>query len=74
MRHAEHSALADALQNVDGKVALSSYESELMDALYSDWNRIEAPVKMCHSSKAPRREVLWTNYPADVLESSPIGG
>ena len=65
MTDAEHRKLADVLHKVEGKVALSSYDSELMDELYSNWNRIEAPVKMCHSSKAPRREVLWTNYPPE---------
>lgn len=48
MTDAEHSELADVLHNVEGKVALSSYDSKLMDALYSNWNRIEGPVKMCH--------------------------
>ena len=65
MTDAEHRKLADILGKVKGKVALSSYDSKLMDELYSDWNRIEAPIKLCHSSKAPRREVLWTNYPAE---------
>jgi len=35
---------------------------ELMDELYGDWRRIDAPVKTCHSVKEPRQEALWVNY------------
>ena len=65
MTDSEHRSLANVLHKVEGKVALSSYDCELMDELYGCWNRIEAPEKMCHSSKSPRREVLWTNYQAE---------
>lgn len=62
MTNDEHRKLAEVLHHVRGKVALSSYHCELMDELYSDWTCIEAPVKLCHSTKAPRQEVLWVNY------------
>lgn len=58
----EHRALSRVLHQVKGKVALSSYHCPLMDELYSDWRYVEAPVKMCHSVKTPRTEVLWVNY------------
>lgn len=58
----EHRQLAQVLHSVKGKVALSGYRSNLMDKLYSDWTRIEAPAKLCHSTKTPRQEVLWVNY------------
>ena len=58
----DHRALAKALRNVKGKVALSGYHCELMDELYGDWNFVEAPAKMCHSVKTARTEVLWMNY------------
>lgn len=58
----EHRALAEVLRNVKGKVAISGYRCDLLDALYGDWYRIEAPVKLVHSVKQPRTEVLWTNY------------
>lgn len=58
----DHRALAMVLHATKGKVALSSYHGTLMDELYSDWLYIEAPEKLCHSVKAPRREVLWLNY------------
>lgn len=58
----EHRELAQVLHKVKGKVALSSYHCDLMDELYSDWRRIEGPVKVVHSVKTPRREILWINY------------
>ncbi len=61
MTNNEHRQLAKVLHYVKGKVALSGYRSDIMDELYSDWNRIEAPSKLCHSTKTPRQEVLWVN-------------
>ena len=58
----EHRELAQVLRIVRGKVAFSGYRCELLDKLYGDWNRIEAPSKLVHSVKQPRTEVLWTNY------------
>ena len=62
MTDAQHRELAAALRKVQGKVAVSGYHCELMDALYGAWQNIEAPEKMCHSVKTPRTEVLWINY------------
>lgn len=62
----EHKELAEVLHNVKGKVALSGYRSDIMDKLYKDWTRIEAPAKLCHSTKTPRQEVLWINYEVEV--------
>jgi DNA adenine methylase len=62
MTDEEHEKLAKVLRKVKGKVALSSYHCDLMDDLYSGWRRIEAPSKLCHSIKKPRKEVLWVNY------------
>jgi DNA adenine methylase len=58
----DHRVLAGVLRNVKGKVAISSYRCNLMDELYSDWNIVEAPSKICHSVKSERTEVLWMNY------------
>jgi len=58
----EHRELAEVLRNIKGKVALSGYRGDIMDKLYRDWTRIEAPAKLCHSTKTPRQEVLWVNY------------
>jgi len=58
----EHRDLARVLRQVQGKVALSGYRCELLDELYNDWHRIEAPPKKIHSVKTLRQEVLWVNY------------
>ncbi len=69
MTDLEHRRLAQVLHNVKGKVAISGYHCPLMDKLYGDWRRIEAPERLCHSVKTPRREVLWVNYnPEEALE------
>lgn len=62
MTDAQHRELAEALHRVQGKVALSSYRSRLIDELYSDWRCIEGPEKKVHSVKTTRQEVLWVNY------------
>ncbi|HZO74147.1 MAG TPA: DNA adenine methylase [Ktedonobacteraceae bacterium] len=67
MTNEEHRELAAVLHNVRGKVALSGYHCDIMDELYRDWTCIEAPTKMCHSTKTPRQEILWVNY--DVEEA-----
>lgn len=65
----EHSALAECLHQVKGKVAISGYHSPLMDDLYRSWSYIESPPKKAHSTntrsskeKQSRIEVLWVNY------------
>jgi DNA adenine methylase len=69
MTDSEHRELAEVLHSVQGKVALSSYHSKLMDKLYKDWDYIESPPKKAHSTntrsdnvKQDRIEVLWVNY------------
>ncbi|MBX5456759.1 MAG: DNA adenine methylase [Thermogemmatispora sp.] len=64
----DHRRLAEVLHSVKGKVALSGYHCRLLDDLYHDWQCIEAPVKLCHSKKTPRQEVLWVNY--DITEAT----
>lgn len=62
MTDPEHCELAAALSQIQGRAAISGYRCELMDDLYSDWRRVDAPEKNCHSSKKPRVEALWMNY------------
>ncbi len=66
----DHRKLAEVLNNVKGKVALSGYHSKLMNELYGEWNFIESPSKKAHSTntradsaKQNRTEILWINYP-----------
>ncbi|MGD0794864.1 MAG: DNA adenine methylase [Dehalococcoidales bacterium] len=57
-----HRELAKILLTCKGKVAISGYRCSLMDELYKDWHRFDAPIKNCHSVKQPRQEALWMNY------------
>lgn len=69
MTNADHRELARLLHRVEGKVAISGYDGQLMDELYGDWHRVEASAKQAHSTntrpdnrKRERTEVLWVNY------------
>jgi DNA adenine methylase len=62
MTDGEHIALAAALCGCRGRVAISGYRDGLMDRLYGDWRRFDAPEKQAHSAKRPRAECLWMNY------------
>jgi DNA adenine methylase len=66
MTDADHIALAATLKSVEGKVALSGYQSDLYESLYKDWYVTFAPSKQAHSVKQERTEVLWTNYEPPV--------
>jgi DNA adenine methylase len=60
----QHKELADVLNSVKGKVAISNYDCALMAALYpaSKWKKFTSPERTIHSTKGKRSEVLWTNY------------
>ncbi|PSR03114.1 MAG: DNA methyltransferase [Bacteroidetes bacterium SW_11_45_7] len=62
MSNEEHEKLAYVLNRVKGKVAISSYDSPLMEELYKGWNKFKAETKKALSVKKERTEVLWTNY------------
>ncbi|MGH9783474.1 MAG: DNA adenine methylase, partial [Terriglobia bacterium] len=62
MSNSEHGHLAKHLNIARGKVAVSGYRCDLMDTLYRDWKRYDAPPKHCHSVKKTRQESLWVNY------------
>jgi DNA adenine methylase len=49
--------LAEMLQTCKGKVALSGCRNDVMDMLYKNWRRFDAPLKQGHSIKRPRQEV-----------------
>lgn len=65
----EHAALAETLQSVRGRVALSNYDCPLLDGLYPPprWHKHVCPPRTNHATKGRRVEVLWTNY--DVVKS-----
>ena len=58
----DHIELADLLRQIKGRAAISGYRNDLYDSLYADWYRMDAPEKICHSVRQPRRESLWMNY------------
>ncbi len=64
MSDCDHVQLAEVLNNVAAKVALSNYDCPMMDDLYpkNKWTKIVAPLKTIHSTKDVRQEVLWINY------------
>ena len=57
-----HRQLAEGLRCCQGKVAISGYRCDLMDEMYEDWSRYDAPPKITHSVKKLRQEALWMNY------------
>lgn len=57
-----HKELADTLNSVRGKVAISGYRCDAMDKWYKGWRRFDAEEKQCHSIKKLRQECLWMNY------------
>jgi DNA adenine methylase len=63
MTDQEHVSLAKILNHVEGKVALSNYDCDLMEDLYpsSKWCKTKVS-KTNHATKGTRTEVLWTNY------------
>jgi DNA adenine methylase len=62
MTDSEHRALADTLNAIRGKAAVSGYRNDMMDSLFAGWRRYDAPAKMSHSIKQMRQECLWMNY------------
>ncbi|MBI4669473.1 MAG: DNA adenine methylase [Elusimicrobia bacterium] len=60
-----HRELADALRSAKGMIAVSGYESPLMNELYKGWRKIVGPVKNINSVRQPRQEILWINYDID---------
>lgn len=62
MSNEEHRELAEVLHQCDGKVAISSYECDLMRDLYGNWRKSREKEKKTPTGKADRQECLWMNY------------
>ena len=69
MSNDEHEKLADILNRIKGKAAVSNYDCELMNLLYPapKWRKFQAAERTIHSTKGKRAEVLWTNYDPNKL-------
>lgn len=58
----DHIYLADELHAIKGLAMVSSYESDLYDELYKDWNKIKFPVKFNNIRSSRVQEVIYMNY------------
>ena len=68
MTDQDHRDLAAVLHGLKGRAVLSGYRCDLYDELFGEWCRVDAPEKICNSSKSIRRESLWMNF--DPVSSS----
>lgn len=57
-----HIQLSEKLHKIKGLAMVSSYNSELYNELYSDWRRIEFPIKKNNIRSSDVQEVIWMNY------------
>jgi len=57
-----HRNLADVLNRIEGRAAVSGYDSPLYGTLYSGWMKHVAPINRVCENHAERQEVVWTNY------------
>jgi DNA adenine methylase len=64
MTDRDHIELADVLNTIKGRAAISNYQCKLMEELYPPprWRKAIGPKKTIHSTKGKRVEILWTNY------------
>ena len=62
MTDADHEELAEVLHGIRGRVVVSGYRTDLYDRLFADWHRVDAPVRLCHSTRTPRQESAWINF------------
>lgn len=62
MSNEDHIVLARTLGTIKGRAVISGYRTKLYDRLFHGWNRIDAPEKLCNSSKGFRQESLWVNF------------
>lgn len=70
MTDADHEQLAIALNAVQGKVAISNYDCDLMNDLFPAprWHKYMGPEKTIHSTKDTRQEVVWLNYDPNQIQ------
>ncbi len=72
MTNEEHRQLAQTLNSVEGRVAISNYQCDLMEELYPSprWKKHLSPLKTIHSTKDKRQEILWVNYDIHKLKNT----
>lgn len=62
MTDSDHEELADMLHGIRGRAVVSGYRTDLYNRLFSEWRRVDAPVRLCHSTRTPRQESAWLNF------------
>lgn len=58
----DHIKLSEKLHSIQGLAMVSSYNSDLYNELYSDWRKVEFPVKKNNIRSSEVKEVIWMNY------------
>lgn len=58
----QHRDLAKRLHDIEGYAMISSYDCELMQELYEDWNMIKFPIKKNNIRSSEVQECIWINY------------
>lgn len=58
----DHIQLAERLHRIKGYAMISSYESDLYDKLYKDWNKVKFPVKKNNIRSGEVQEIIYFNY------------
>lgn len=66
--NSQHIELAHRLHNINGKAMISSYDSELYNQLYKDWQKVLLPCKKNNIRSGEVQEVIWMNYKKNNLD------
>jgi DNA adenine methylase len=66
-KESDHLKLCELLHNSNCMVAISGYDSDLMNNLYSDFYKTAAPKHFNNISHKESQEILWTNYDPKTL-------
>jgi DNA adenine methylase len=76
MDNSSHEDLATKLNSIQGLVAISNYDCDLMNDLYPSkkWFKHYSELKTIHSTKDKRQEVLWLNYDINQIRKKELKG
>jgi DNA adenine methylase len=71
MSDSDHLELAEVLNSCKGMVAVSGYDSAMMNDMLPNgkWTKTVGAEESLHVSRLRRTEVLWTNYQPPVCEA-----
>lgn len=68
----DHRELSERLHNIKGKAMISGYNCELLNNLYSDWEKVVLKTKRNNYRKTPVQECIWFNYPISDTQISQL--